>query len=249
MIKSAESIASAASYEVVANEYYNSERHPTCTNFREASRTVFRNWFNSVPKTAAICEVGAGKSLVAELFAGTNRDLSALTLVDVSPAMLGYSQEWSELGVKLRLASAFSLPFSAESFGVVASCLGDPYNAIPFWVEVHRTLKPNGVCLFTTPSWEWAKAFREASDAASMHSSVFELADGSQVSLPSHIYPEDEQIRLIESAGFIVSEVSHTSFSDLAGQKLSPKLVLSRGANANVVTGYVAKKTKKTAAA
>ena len=245
-MKPLETTALAASYELVAREYYDSDRHPTCANFREASRIIFRRWLTLVPNHSGVCEVGAGKSLLAELFAETKRNLSELTLVDESQTMLRYSDEWKDLGVRFHVASVFALPFATESFDVVASCLGDPYNSISFWVEVRRILKPNGICLFTTPSWEWAKTFREIADPKSIHSSVFELADGSEVSLPSHIYPEEEQIRLVESADFAVSEVSHGTISDLAGSKLSPKLVLSRGTDANVVTGYVAKKLKLT---
>lgn len=84
------------------------------------------------------------------------------------------------------------------------------------------------------------------SDAKSMHSSVFEIADGTEISLPSHVYSEDEQAVLIEAAGFTVSDVSHILISDLVGQKLSPKLVVSRGLDANVVTGFVAKRGRVT---
>jgi SAM-dependent methyltransferase len=232
-------ITVASSYELVAREYYDPERHPTCANFREASRIIFQRLLGLVSDHLSVCEVGAGKSLLAELVAGTNGNLGSLILVDESPSMLRYSEAWRNLGVKLRVASAFALPFATATFDVLVSCLGDPYNSIAFWQEAHRVLKPHGKCLFTTPSWEWARAFRDVTDAVSMHSSAFELADGSRISLPSHIYPEQDQIEIMKSAGLAVSAVSHVSIADLAGQKLSPKLVLTRGTDVDVVTGYV----------
>jgi ubiquinone/menaquinone biosynthesis C-methylase UbiE len=234
-----------ASYEMVAREYYDSERHPTCANFREASRIIFRQWLRSVRDKSQICEVGAGKSLVAEVLAENRRNWGSLTLVDESASMLHYSDGLKDARVRLVVASAFGLPFDPESFDVVASCLGDPYNVISFWTEVHRVLKPHGKCLFTTPSWEWATAFRDISDTSSMHSSVFELSDGSQISLPSHIYSEHDQIRHFGSACLTVSNVARVSIRELAEQRLSPKLVLCRGGDANVVTGYAATKSQQ----
>jgi len=240
-------ISSAVSYELVAQEYYDRERHPTCANFREASRLLFRRWLSRVPNQKLICEVGAGKSLIAEILTDTRRSLDTLTLVDESPAMLDYSQDLKDFGVRLDLASAFALPYDSASFDVVASCLGDPYNSICFWTEVCRVLKPDGICLFTIPSWEWAEAFRERADINSMHSSMFELSDGSQISLPSHIYSQHDQTRLLESANLEVSEVSQVLIRDLSGQKLSQKLLVRRGADASVVTGYVVRRLGKNA--
>jgi SAM-dependent methyltransferase len=245
MSKTQQPMTIASSYELVAMEYYDPERHPTCANFREASRIVLRRMPSLVSGHLNICEVGPGKSLLAEVLAQTNGNVASLTLVDESPSMLRYSEAWRNLGVELRVASAFVLPFTPGTFDLVVSCLGDPYNSTTFWREVYRVLRPHGKCLFTTPSWEWAKAFREDADAVSMHSSAFELADGTRVLLPSHIYSEQDQIELMRSAGLAVSVVTHVSIGDLAGQKLSPKLVLTRGTDANVVTGYVGARLKK----
>ncbi len=235
-------VSSATSYELVAQEYYDRERHPTCANFRDASHILFRKWLNLFVTCEHICEVGAGKSLLAEILFEEHRSLKALVLVDESPSMLAYSEAWRQAGVAMDLASASTLPYGPESFDVVASCLGDPYNVIPFWSEVHRVLKDKGKCLFTTPSYEWARAFRATTDTNAMHSSEFELGDGSFVSLPSHIYQQCDQVRLIESGKLTVSEISHVSIQDLSEHKLSPKLVLRRGPEASIVTGYVASK-------
>jgi ubiquinone/menaquinone biosynthesis C-methylase UbiE len=240
MMKTAAVLTTAASYDLVAKEYYDSERHPTCANFREASRLIFRQWLRLGSDEGCICEVGAGKSLVAEILAEKLGNVGLLTLIDESESMLNYSENLRDSGARLVVASALRLPLDPESFDVVASSLGDPYNNAAFWTEVRRILKPNGICLFTTPSWEWATTFRESTDPSSMHNSVFELSDGSQISLPSHIYSEDDQARLIESVGLMVSDVVRVPIRDLAEQNQSPKLVKSRGRNANVVTGYLA---------
>jgi SAM-dependent methyltransferase len=242
MNKAQDLITPVTSYELVAREYYDPERHPTCANFREASRTLFQRWLKTVSIRAQICEVGAGKSLLAEILSEERTDLQSLALVDESPSMLEYSEPWRYVGVRLDLASAFALPYGSESFDIVASCLGDPYNSWSFWVEVCRVLKPNGTCLFTTPSFDWAKSFRGATDTDALHSSAFDLVDGSQVSLPSYIYPEPDEVQLMKSAKLTVSEISQVSIRDLSGHKLSSKLMLNRGADASVVTGYVASK-------
>jgi SAM-dependent methyltransferase len=227
----------AASYELVAVEYYDSVRHPTCANFREASSILFRKWFNRIADNTRVCEIGAGKSLVAEILTKERRSLRGLVLIDESPSMLSYSEIWKEEGVKLVIGSASALPCGSDSLDVVASCLGDPYNSIALWNEVHRVLKPNGRCLFTTPSYDWAQAFREGTE---MKASEFELRDGSHILLPSYIYSEKEQVRLIESADLKVSDISSVSTRDLCCTKLSPKLVSRHGAVGSVVTGYVA---------
>jgi SAM-dependent methyltransferase len=241
MIKAAFISTTAASYDLVAKEYYDPARHPTCANFREASGIIFHQWLSQLSDEGRICEVGAGKSLMAEILAEETKSLKRLTLVDESESMLHYSGSLKDAGARLVVASALRLPLDPESFDVVASCLGDPYNCTAFWAEVRRVLKPNGICLFTTPSWEWATAFRDSTDSSSMHNSVFELSDGSRISLPSHIYSEHDQVRLIESVGLTVSDVAHVPLRDLAEQNLSPKLLTSRGGDANVVTGYLAR--------
>src|SRR5216683_2735662 len=104
-------LAPVASYELVAQEYYDAERHPTCANFREASRLLFRRWLSLVPNRKLICELGAGKSLLAEILTEALRSLDTVTLVDESPSMLAYSRALKEVGVRLDLASVFALPY------------------------------------------------------------------------------------------------------------------------------------------
>jgi hypothetical protein len=58
--------------------------------------------------------------------------------------------------------------------------------------------------------------------------------------IPSYIYPEANQIQLIEKAGLRVKQVSNVTVKDLAGQPLSRKLLALRGLEASVVTGFSA---------
>src|ERR1700728_1042873 len=175
MSKAQDVIAQVVSYDLIAQEYYDPKRHPTCANFRDASRILLRRWLAPTPTQARICDVGAGRSLSAEILREERRSLGLLVLVDQSRPMLAYSEGWRGDGATLCVASASALPYSSEYFDVVASSLGDPYNLDSFWAEIHRVLKIGGKCFFTTPSYDWAQAFRSAPDSDSKHSSDFEL--------------------------------------------------------------------------
>jgi SAM-dependent methyltransferase len=234
-------IETEASYELVANEYYDSNRHPTCANFREASRILLRKWLLPLASSWRVCEIGAGKSITAEIFSEEKRPLDGVTLVDESPSMLAYSKQWIREGAGLKLGAASHLPFAAQEVDVVVSCLGDPYNGVSLWREISRILKHKGVCLFTTPSHDWAMGFRQETHS-DPESAQFELLDGTQVLLPSFILQDSDQIALVQSCGLEVCEVAHISARDLGGHRLSPKLLLGRGPDASVVTGYLISK-------
>jgi len=212
----------AASYDSVAQEYYDSERHPTCSNFREASLILLRKWHVPILQSSSICEVGPGRSLVAEFFLSARDNLDRLVLVDESPSMLAYSEKWRNAGATLKIGSACSLPVPSNAFDLVVSCLGDPYNALSFWTEVRRVLIPGGTCLFTTPSFDWARSFRNGRNAADMESADFTLLDGTHVQLPSFILSPTDQARLIQSAGLTLEQESHTFVRDLEASKYLP---------------------------
>jgi SAM-dependent methyltransferase len=234
-------IETEASYELVASEYYDSGRHPTCANFREASRILLREWRLPLVSSRRVCEIGAGKSITAEIFSEENRPLDGLTLVDESPSMLAYSKHWTQEGANLKLGAASHLPFATEEVDVVVSCLGDPYNGVSFWREVSRILRHEGLCLFTTPSHDWATSFRKQTNS-DPESAQFELLDGTRVLLPSFILHDSDQVALIQSCELEVCKVAHISVRDLSGHRLSPKLLLSRGQDASVVAGYLISK-------
>lgn len=228
------------SYEDVACEYYDPVRHPTCANFREASRILLTRWLGQFPVGSDwLCDVGAGKSLMAELLTSAGSGLDRLLLIDESRSMLSYSHAWTTAGARVALADARSLPLRSETLGCLVSSLGDPYNDPLFWDEAYRVLRAGGIVHFTTPSYDWAFAYRTLT-GTSMSTAVFELSDGRQICLPSLIYPEDEQRELMASSGFLTKEIAQIHLCDLESAVVSPKLLRERrGPHATLVTGYL----------
>ena len=57
------------SYEPVADEYYDEQRHPTCQNFGELSSRFFRFRLRKLVHSAGTAlEIGTSKSVLAEIF-------------------------------------------------------------------------------------------------------------------------------------------------------------------------------------
>ncbi len=236
-------ISPTVTYEDFAREYYDPLRHPTSANFREASCALLAQSLKECPgEHDWICEVGAGKSMVAELLSGWGCSLDRLLVSDVAPSMLNYSARWDTEGAHLLLADATSLPLRSRSIGVLIASLGDPYNGKAFWREAYRVLCPGGVAQFTVPAHDWARSYRRRSDAE-QGCAEFELVDGRIVAVPSFIYSEDEQCDLMKSSGFSVKEIVQFTIGELHSLYLSPKLLKEeRGARAPVVTGYIVTK-------
>jgi hypothetical protein len=90
------------------------------------------------------------------------------------------------------------------------------------------------------PSFQWAVRFREADDA-SLSTAEFLLQDGRRVNVPSVIPPLDEQVKLIENAGFVV-----TSFESLGADAFdlteprSPKIEVFHNDISSLVWGFKA---------
>lgn len=233
-----------ATYEDLATEYYDSVRHPTCANFREASAYLLSDWIHLLPiDRGLLCEVGPGKSLLAEFLVALSGALNRLVLIDSSPSMLAYSKKWCNAGAHPVLGEAAMIPLVSGSMEFLLSCLGDSYNERHFWQEVYRVLRPGGISVFTTPSYDWALAFRGGNQKEGMTSAEFELSDGRRVRVPSWIYPVDEQLKQIHENGLLVKEVDHVPISAIKSGKLSPKLMVERGKDASIVTGYVIAKS------
>jgi len=225
----------AQGYERLANEYYDPMRHPTCANFREGSRIVLGGWLGALSlDRLTFADVGCGRSILAELVETRLPDLGRIRLIDSSPTMLAFSGLWAKRGAQLILSDATSLALPAQSIDVLISSLGDPYNSEAFWSEAARVVRGAGLVLYTTPSYEWAKAFRV--DGAMLSLAQFELADGSHVSVPSYVLPPAEQIELVGQHSFVVDKISEVPISALRDRPISPKLLPNRGLN--VVTGY-----------
>jgi SAM-dependent methyltransferase len=227
---------------VVADEYYMADRHPTCQNFRSGSARILADWLPLLPVDSVFCEVGAGKSIVAEQFMNRGLPLDRLWITDQSNRMLDYSRHFEAKGANLLVTDADKLPFTGDSVACVVSSLGDPYNLGAFWTEVARVLTSGGIAIFTLPSYDWARHYRGLDTSQSFREAEFELIDGRRVFLPSFIHPESRQRELINQHGLRVIEVRDVAIEDLQGQALSPKLGLERGPNGAVVTGYLLQK-------
>lgn len=231
--------APLTAYSAVAAEYYDAVRHPTCKNFRDASAIFLERALSTYGRDGGwICDVGAGDSIVAALMLRHQSDLDRLLLIDSDQAMLSYSRQYAAHGAKLLLGTNFQFPFPSKSIGTVISSLGDPYNRSEFWSEVCRVLKPGGICLFTTPSFEWAAEFRASAALEKKDAAYFELKNGIGVYVPSFIYPIDQQDTLIKRCGLRVVDIGKVSGDELPGP-LSPKLLKQGLPLAHVLTGFV----------
>jgi hypothetical protein len=224
---------SSKTYDIVAAEYYDPDRHPTCANFREASLIAFHGWLQKVVDDSVLyVDVGCGDSVMAEALERLGRQ-PPMALVDGSERMLKHSAHWSRKGVRLLVAPSEALPFEDGTAGVLTCSLGDPFNTPAFWSEVSRVLPAGGRALYTTPSFEWAQSFRRQSP---LDASEFILRDGSNVDLPSYIYPVADQIALIERHGLRVQAVQGIPRSEIKG-RLSPKITFGTQ-DLPVVSGF-----------
>jgi len=170
------SFNSFGSYSDVATEYYDTTRHPTCANFREASTAILRKWLtNFLQPENIVVETGAGSSIVSEIIDEFGTQVF-LALCDKSPAMLNQSANRSA-NIRI-IADVEKLPIRQASADLIVASLGDPYNTPLFWRECRRILRPDGQVFFTTPSFEWAHTFRGETGVRQMEAK-FDLDDGS----------------------------------------------------------------------
>lgn len=224
----------SGNYEDLAGEYYDPKCHPTCANFREASRGLLIPWLQELAgHDTAVLEVGAGDSIVSEWLAGSKRTVPWFVATDLSWNMLRYSLDRGT-GAELVVCDARQLPFTPNSFDIVVSSLGDPYNTIQFWKEAKRVLKKNGHVLFTTPSFEWAQKFRNSDNHAE-----FQMCSGKLLAVASYVLSIENQCALISNAGLSPIQISHIDDSQLKATPRSPKL-----RTGSIVSGYMARKER-----
>lgn len=227
-------------YGVVAEEYYDERRHPTCANFREASARILEAWLERLPGGQGLsCEVGAGASVLAELLVRSGQGLRDRIISDSSLSMLQHSKRWMAEGLRAVVCRAESLPLRNSSLSLLISSLGDPYNEPSFWQEVSRVLRPGGCSLFTTPSYQWARAFRSRHSQEEVMTAEFDLSDGRKVVFPSWIYSAQDQVRLIEAHALTVVEIVFVPRSALTAARISPKLLVGGARDLPVVSGYL----------
>lgn len=216
-------LAEVSTYDEVAAEYYDSSRHPTCANFWELSNAFLVPRIQRLASAPRILEVGCGRSIAAAALAEGTHALNALTLIDQSPRMLAHSLDWKTRGAQLKIADAQATGLNSNNYQLLVSSLGDPYNGQPFWNEVYRLLTAGGVCLFTTPSREWAERLRAKSE---LSVAEFLRADGVKIFVRSEISDLDEQIEMIERSGLRVDEIRSFTAADISGRR-SPKLLVT----------------------
>jgi SAM-dependent methyltransferase len=199
-------IREAATYESVAAEYYNERHHPTCADFREASRVCLKRVFELERPAGRLADIGCGQSLISE-FAS-----DGLVLIDESLAMLDLNPDHHE---KRRL-NVVESPFGISEFDWIFAVLADPYNEVGTWLNIARALKSEGRCVFIVPSYCWASKFRGSSKTEIAGKARFDLLSGESLFLPSMILLPERQKALISSSGLHVDRIDHVCVGDLA---------------------------------
>ena len=236
-----------ATYQVIADEYYDARRHPTCNNFNRLSRIYLSRHVESLAQRRVL-ETGAGSSAAAELLSEAGLPLRGLTITDSCGLMLSHSQKWTAHGAELRVADAEQLDVEADSIDVLVSSLGDPYNTSAFWLEVSRVLRRDGLAIFTMPSFQWAARFR-STQREPLDKAEFRLRDGSAVHVRSIIPPLDAQVEIIERTGLVVVDFEDLGAGQLDAHSLSPKTQVFGDEPSSLVWGFVARKATKSVSA
>ena len=230
--------AGGASYEDVAGEYYEPALHPTCASLRELSLNyMLPRMARLMAGDGRLVEIGAIGSVLAPAAAAAGVDMSRVVLIDSSPAMLGHSSAWAARGARLIEADAAVTGLPGGSAGLVVAALGDPYNEPAFWREVARILRPNGACLFTAPSFEWASRFRPEGEG---EQAEFLRRDGAILLMKSNVPNRAGQAAMLAAAGLAMDDEQGltTSALDLAP---APKL-LCVPPGTPVIYGFMARR-------
>src|SRR6478609_1081030 len=113
-----------ASYEDIALEYYDDQRHPTCRDLRELSKKFLVPHLRAaLPKSGSLVEIGPGTSILAPEAASANA-LSRVILIDNSSGMLSYSGRWISCGARSVVAQADATGLPSGTVSLIVSALG-----------------------------------------------------------------------------------------------------------------------------
>jgi hypothetical protein len=194
------------SYDDVASEYYDAELHPTCADFRAASRVFLQTFFSKEKPQGRIADVGCGLSLLNG-FVHEN-----LVLVDSSIRMLRRNVGPAEK----RLVNVEEKGFGSSEFDWVFAILADPFNSIPAWKNIREALRERGRGVFIVPSYCWVSKFRSRVPEERPRLARFVRADKSSVFLPSIVYSRAEQSALIESGGMLLTDFEQVFVRELS---------------------------------
>lgn len=229
----------AGTYSELSSEYYDPVKHPTCADFRDASRKLLHALIDEgvIQIEGSVCEVGAGKSLVAEVLLDLKSNIEGLLITDISFDMLSYSRAFGDHGASLLVADAYNLPYRDQAMDLEFAILADPYNVPNYWEESARVLRPRGMTLLVVPSYIWASKFRTSDSNERNNAARFETRSGVETFVPSYILPADEQIALAQKFGFECVDFRTVSKGQLQRSR-SPKLCLLEPDDA-IVEGYV----------
>ncbi|MDJ0826903.1 MAG: hypothetical protein QNJ16_15505 [Rhodobacter sp.] len=192
-------------YGALADEYYNASAHPTCANFRRISLDFIAARISSAPTAFSTClEIGAGRSVLAELRAGGVLNCDRLVVTDLHPEMLAHSDAMSAV-VDQTLALDICDPTQTKGFAAKAdlavASLADPYDDASFWSGLSDVVAPGGDVIVTTPSLEWVRAFRAGEPGDEMSAARFETAAG-RVWVRSMVRSVEEEVALMRAHGF-----------------------------------------------
>lgn len=183
------------SYDRVAGEYY-APHHKTSRNFDSATEAAIAALGVAVPPDGLVLEPGCGRGRSNE-FLGV--DPQRIVQLDNSRAMLALARR--ERCLLRVLHDAEDLPFPDGEFGCVAAFLSDAFLGLNFLGEVRRVLRPDGLLIGTTPSFQWGTALRDGLDIDRM-TTRFRLTSGEEVHVPSAIFTAQQLGAMLESVGF-----------------------------------------------
>lgn len=222
-------------YSLLACEYYDSKRHPTCANFRELGLEFFERKLTELIRNRAvptILETGAGRSVFVEPTLHSLLSEGKFILQDASREMLEHSDSILSNIEKSLVSDARAIPLADNSADIVISALADPYNDEEFWSEVARLLKQGGDWILSTPSHDWATNFRSGKHS---RNAEFATQSNGTVLVPSETYPPESLIESVANFGGRILEY-HARLADDVEGILSRKIDL--GENLPIIDCY-----------
>jgi ubiquinone/menaquinone biosynthesis C-methylase UbiE len=229
-------------YGYLAKEYYDELLHPTCANFRIASKELINDFIKtSNIRKNNVLEIGAGKSVLIEVLEELNFSIENLIISDKEKNMLHHTESMNKnKSYSLIETDAQSTNFPDDTFDLIVSSLGDPYNTEKLWSEISRILLPGGLCIFTTPSYEWSNTFRKSPNVHKYAEFITLLKE--KVYVPSFIYDFGEQKQLIEKFNLSIQTSRAINLSQLSTTNISTKLLINNESELPIVTGYLVRK-------
>lgn len=191
-------VRSTAGYDLLSNEYYTPDKHPTCANFTSLhlhTSDILRRWIKPGHR---YLEVGCGNGRL-DLIANRSR----VVLTDLSEGMLMHARKRTRGLVLCRRMNAFEPDFPDESFDGVGAFLADSYNHPSFYRAIRKVIKPGGLLFLTLPNHIWATALRSSLNFPS-HETVFIVGGEQRVPIPSITRLAPDQAELLSNLGFDV---------------------------------------------